>query len=243
MIQTAVYLMHSDASVCIANLKEMKCDLPCSNELWGATEIEWRALPAPEPVWFPSAMTDLLDGHPVRENIGSFAVICLLGAILVHIATYERLAWYKSPNSDEIWSTSMQRTLRAWEATWKSHPHANPNPYSDEHGPLMADALPLLNTAYFHIYVPRTLQRIKEMLMTLVQRPEVGQEELRAILMPQSDAEREGLFRAATHAAHSLLVRARLGYNLVARTACLDMGFHYVYTGFEAGFSGLYQTN
>jgi hypothetical protein len=139
----------------------------------------------------------------VQGNLSSFGVLSLLGAVLVHIAKYERLAWYQTPNSDDIWATSIQKTLQAWETTWRQHSHATPNPYSETHGPLMADAVPLLNTAYFHIYAPRALRWIKETLMTSVRRPETSREEFNAIMMPQPDSEREGLFRAATHAAHS----------------------------------------
>ena len=99
----------------------------------------------------------------------------------------------------------------------------------------MADTIPLVNTAYFHIYVPRLLQRIKDNVMQQMSRPPMTREEFSAILMPQSELEREMMFKAATHAAHSLSVRAKLGFGLVARTACLDMGFHYGYTGFESG--------
>jgi hypothetical protein len=232
--------MFSDESVGLANPKELKCDMPCSNEIWEATEAEWRSLSPFEPLWFPSAFATLLEGRPIEENISQFGVLVLLGAILIHIATYERLSWYKAPCSDQIWTTSMLATLHAWEDTWKSHPQANPNPYSDIYGPLMADAIPLLNTAYFHIYCPRLLQRIKDYLTSSVESPQMSREVFNAILMPQSDLEREMLFRAATHAAHSLHLRARLGYNLVARTACLDMGFHYGYTGFESGTIVIY---
>jgi hypothetical protein len=237
MIQTGTFLMFSDDSVGLANIKELKCDMPCSNESWDATREEWLCLAPAKPVWFPTALATLLEGNPIYEDLSSFSVLALLGAILVHIATYERLCWYKPAASDEMWQISMQKTLYAWEETWKHHPQANPNPYSDAHGPLMADAVPLLNTAYFHIYVPRLLERIKHHLTASVQRPEMTAEEFNLMLMPESDRERDMMFRAATHAAHSLHVRARLGFNLVARTACLDMGFHYGYTGFESGIN------
>lgn len=228
--------MFSDDSITLANLAECKCDLPCSDELWNATEQEWQEIQHPPLVWFPSAMTSLLQGSPVYEDLSSFAILCLLGGILTHIATYERLSWYKPPCSDQTWTTSMLSTLHAWENTWKRHPHANPNPYNDTHGPLMADAIPLLNTAYFHIYAPRLLQRIKDNLAVSLQHPDsISRETFHGMLMPQSDVERDMLFRAAAHATHSLQVRARLGFNLVARSACLDSAFHYAYTGFESG--------
>src|SRR5271170_3237287 len=216
LLQTSVFLMFRDKSIFIANLKEFKCDLPCSNELWEATEMEWRILPPSDPIWFPSALATLLEGNPVYDNLSAFAVLCLLGAILAHIATYERVTWYHTADADEQWTTKLMRTLHAWEDTWKRHPQANPNPYNDTHGPLMADAIPLLNTAYFHIYIPRLLQRVKENLTSTVQRPELRREEFYAMLMPQCERERFNLFRASTHAAHSLLIRARLGFNLVA---------------------------
>lgn len=227
--------MFSDNSLCIMNLQEMKCDLPCSNELWEAPKSEWSMLPPPKPIWFPSALETLLEGNPIlNENLSEYGVVCLLGAILSQIATYERLNWYKPPCADQIWTSSILNTLRAWEVTWKKHPHANPNPFDNIHGPLMADAVPLLNTAYFHIYAPRTLRRIKEYLESSSYR-EMTCEEFNSMLIPQSEIERDMLFRAATHATHSLHIRARLGYNLVARASCLDTGFHYGYTGFESG--------
>jgi hypothetical protein len=238
MIQSATYLMFSDESVGIPNLKEFRCDMPCSNELWDASQAEWLLLSPAEPVWFPTALATILEGNPIiTDNLSPFALLALLGAILAQIATYERLNWYKPPCSDPQWAIQMQLTLHAWEDTWKRHPHANPNPYSSPHGPMMADAIPLVNTAYFHIYCPRLLHRIKFYLSQPMSRPEMTREEFSAIIMPQSETEREMMFRGATHAAHSLSVRARLGFGLVARTACLDMGFHYGYTGFESGIS------
>src|SRR5579862_2734230 len=147
VIQCGIYVMFSDESVGIAHPGQVKCDLPCPNELWDATEAEWRELPHPEPVWFPSALASLLEGNPVYQEISTFAVLALIGGILIHIATYERANWHRSPSSDPVWTTSMLNTLHAWETTWKRHPQANPNPYNDTHGPLMADAIPLLNTA------------------------------------------------------------------------------------------------
>ena len=241
MLQTSVYLMFSDDSLGIMNLQELKCDLPCSTELWEATKSEWSLLPSAKPIWFPSALATLLEGDPILdEDLSEFGVVALLGAIVTQIAMYERLNWYKSPCADQIWTSSILNTLHAWEVTWRRHPHANPNPFGNIHGPLLADAVPLLNTAYFHIYAPRTLRRIKEYLESSVYRAEMTCEEFNAVLIPQSEIEREMLFRAATHAAHSLHIRARLGYNLVARASCLDTGFHYGYTGFESGtnFSG-----
>ena len=230
--------MFSDESVALANLKEFRCDMPCSNELWEATKAEWLLLPPAEPVWFPTALASILEGNPIiNDNLSPFALLALLGAILTQIATYERLTWYKAPCSDPQWAMQLQNTLHAWEETWKLHPHANPNPYSSPHGPIMADTIPLVNTAYFHIYCPRLLHRIKFYLSQQMSRAEMTREEFSVIIMPQSEREREMMFRAATHAAHSLSVRAKLGFGLVARTACLDMGFHYGYTGFESGAS------
>jgi hypothetical protein len=228
--------MFTDKSISIANLKEFKYDLQCSNELWEATEMEWQTLPQSAPVWFPSALAMLLNGSPIHESLSTFTVLVLLGGILAHIVTHERLTWYQDAEiADEQRTPMFLRTLHAWEETWKRHPQANPNPYNDTHGPLMADAIPLLNTAYFHVYIPRLLQRIKEHLTTTAHNPELTREEFYALLMPHSETERYNLFRATTHAAHSLLIRARLGFNLVARTSSLDMGFHYGYTGFDLG--------
>lgn len=228
--------MFSDKSISIANLKEFQCDLPCSDKLWEATESEWQTLSHSAPVWFPSALATLLNGTPIHENLSTFTVLILLGGILAHIAAYERVTWYQDAEiADEQRTPMLLRTLHAWEETWKRHPQANPNPYDDTHGPLMADAIPLLNTAYFHVYVPRLLQRIKEHLTTTMQATNLTREEFYSILMPQSETERYNLFRAATHAAHSLLIRSRLGFNLVARTSSLDMGFQYGYTGFDLG--------
>src|SRR5579859_7821142 len=100
MIQTSVFVMFSDTSVALANIKEFKSDLPCSNELWEATELEWRILPS-EPVWFPSAVASLFEGTPVQENISPMAVLSLLSAVLVQLATHERLTWYQPPSSDQ----------------------------------------------------------------------------------------------------------------------------------------------
>jgi hypothetical protein len=144
----------------------------------------------------------------------------LLGSILAHIVTHERLTWYQDAEvAGEQRTPMFLRTLYAWEETWKRHPQTNPNPYNDTHGPLMADAIPLLNTAYFHVYIPRLLQRIKQHLTTTAQTPELTREEFYAILMPHSEIERYNLFRATTDAAHSLLIRARVGLNLVVRTS------------------------
>jgi hypothetical protein len=227
--------MFSDESVGIAHLGQVKCDLPCSSELWEANEEEWQKLPRPRPGWFPSTMSSILSGTPVYADLGTFSVLALMGGMLVHIATHERLSWHKAPCADQEWTTSISNTLCGWEETWKHHPQANPNLYNDTDGPLMADCVPLLNTAYFHIYAPRLLLRMKEMLVTAIQNPlDITREQFHAVLMSQSEGERNMLFRAAAHAAHSLHVRARLGYNLVAHSASLDNAPYYSFTGFES---------
>jgi hypothetical protein len=160
--------------------------------LWEATETEWYEMPLSQPLWFPSLLATLLEGNMVHEDLGSFVILSLLSGILIHIATYERYRWYKPPASDEAWTTSMLKTLQAWGDTWKRHPHAKPNPYNSPHGPLMVDCLPILNIAFFHVYVPDLLDRIKKNLAS-------GQwstrEEFHALLTPKSDAERNLLFR------------------------------------------------
>jgi len=147
--------------------------------------------------------------------------------------------------------------LQSWNRKWKSHSHATAHPFDYRHGPLLADCIPLLLTAYYHTYVSKRLKALKASLnipsasaipfgqgQTHIDNAEGAHEfsdgidsipiaDLEKILTTQSEEEWDYLSRAAKLAASSLLLRAKLGFRYVARTAPLDMGFHYVSAGFE----------
>jgi len=107
--------------------------------------------------------------------------------------------------------------------------------------------------AYYHTYASQKLKLLKASLNATLQPMDITSAEIptspavqlgtdtttqsiaafERILMPESEAEYRNLCRAAKMASAALFLRAKLGFKYVARTAPLDMGFHYVFAGFE----------
>jgi hypothetical protein len=219
--------------------KDIECQLPCSTLEWESPEQEWLQLDHTSPLDFNECLTSILDGCPViHPSLSSLAVVILLCAILVQIATHERVVWHKPPLFSEEWILDILAALHAWEDTWKAHPERTPNPF--DKNPVMADAIPLLNTAYFHIFAPRLLSRIKGVIREASLSVARGVTEVMTLgeameaVKPNSGTEREYMLKAAAHATHSLFVRAKFGYSRLGKISSLDSGFHYGFTGFES---------
>jgi len=243
MQQQAIWSIFVEDGLVLPSNKEIKSQLPCSTKAWEASEEEWLLLELSEPLRFSTCLTSLLRGIPVVDpNVGALAVVSLLCAILVHIATHERLAWYEPPLSSKDWIIAILPALHAWEHSWKTQPERTPGPFDKVNGSAIADVIPLLNTAYFHVYTPRLLDRIKRIMKDQMEQETLMP--LRQVLesvKPKSEVEREYLLKAATQAVHSFHVWAMLGYPLLGGVVGLDSGFHDGYTGFESGIPPPYR--
>ena len=216
--------------------KDIKSQLPCSTKAWESSEEEWLLLEPSESPEFSTCLASLLRGIPVVDpNLSALAIVTLLCAILIHIATHERLVWYEPPLSSKAWIITILTALHAWEDSWKTHPENALDPFDKVNGPVMSDVIPLLNTAYFHIFAPGLLDRIKGIMRDQMNRETLMP--LRQMLEwvePKSEVEREYLLKAATRAAHSLPAWTMLRYPLLGRVSDLDSGFYDGYTGFES---------
>lgn len=56
-----------------------------------------------------------------------------------------------------------EASLKKWEEKWQSHPQSSHLP-SSHHSPLAADAISLLNSAYYHLHGSRQLRQMKRVL-------------------------------------------------------------------------------
>ncbi|CAK7238130.1 hypothetical protein SEUCBS140593_010356 [Sporothrix eucalyptigena] len=120
----------------------------------------------------------------------------------------------------------MQKALAAWEEAWKIHPHSTTLPEAP-HGPLMADSILLLNTAYGRLYADEPLRQMRALarLPPGTLRPE----QIERLFSPssslktpwQNDAAKQNLNKALLRACRSLVIRVHLGIRHMAKTASL----------------------
>lgn len=246
----------------LPTLEDITEDLPCSEEIWTAqTDLDWQMSGSDNSEFgtsqakFITELKLLLQGYPLVLKISSFGMLVLSAGLLLHVLTIERTSFFydsEESNGKFPLMEKAEKSLELWNSKWKSHPNATSHPFDYRHGPLLADCIPILTMAYYHTRVSRRLKRMKASLTArmvgkspfnpgdeLRVNPEYGRRgvisflELEDILTASTEAEWENLSYVAKIATSSLLLRAKMGFKYVARTAPLDMGFHYVFAGFE----------
>lgn len=215
-----------------------------------------------QPVTFAASLASLVRGDPLTEEVSPFGTLVLIAGLLVHILTLERTTSLDSNNARSHWVPSAEKSLKAWEKTWKNHSQASTHSPGIKNEHLLADCLPLFLTACYHTYASRLLQYSKASLRLemLSDAPRLSPdaapngnsingsilpvvdgtlslEKWEELLTPQSEIEWNDLTQAVRLAAGYILVRAKQGFRNVARTAPLEMGFHNVLSGFEGGES------
>jgi hypothetical protein len=212
----AVLLCNEDNAVLRSSNTDFDGTLPCSEELWSAGSISWQNSPH---VTTSSVVCfrQLLSGAPLDYTISPFGLLTLISVILSHICTLrlgrDTGTVAMSPPHEE----SLRLALHTWEEAWRTHPHATTVPDALQ-GPLMADALVVLNAAYYRLYANVQLNEMKALALLpvdQVSRSRVGK--LYRLDNPAPD-----LMKAIVRACRCLLVRVRLGLGYLLKTSCLN---------------------
>ncbi|CAK7222013.1 hypothetical protein SBRCBS47491_004723 [Sporothrix bragantina] len=131
--------------------------------------------------------------------------------------------------------TAMQTALATWEEAWMVHPQSTMLPEAP-HGPLMADSILLLNTAYGRLYADTQVREMRALAQLPPGPLPAGRlEQLyspNSLHPPQPAHHHDGtaslntslntnLNKALVRACRSLLIRVRLGMRHMAKTASL----------------------
>lgn len=171
----------------------------------------------------------VLAGEISAASPTSFGLLTLIGAVLAHICAFEAISTDYTLANDQARLNNIEETLVIWEEMWKCHPRSDSLPDS-VHGPLLADALSLLSSAYYHIYSSEQLKIMKAFLHDPSQS---GQNyELQKLF---NCHRQPGLKSALIRAAKALLLRARLGIEQLKKTAGLRFACYTPISAHEGG--------
>ncbi|OAP64180.1 hypothetical protein AYL99_00152 [Fonsecaea erecta] len=212
----AVLLCNEDNAVLRSSNTEFDGTLPCSEELWSAGAITWQNSPR---VTNSSVVCfrQLLSGAPLDDTISPFGLLTLISVILSHICTLRLgndTGTVATPPPDE---ESLRLALHTWEEAWRTHPHATTVPDAPQ-GPLMADALIILNAAYYRLYANEPMNEMK----AIAQLPAGQVSRGRIAKLYHLDNNPPDLMKAVVRACRCLMVRVRLGLGYLLKTSCLN---------------------
>ncbi|OQV02232.1 hypothetical protein CLAIMM_07466 [Cladophialophora immunda] len=211
----AVLLCNEDNAVLRSSNTEFDGTLPCAEELWSAGGISWQNSPH---ITTSSVVCfrQLLSGAPLDDTISPFGLLTLISVILSHICTLRlgnNMGTVATPPPDE---ESLRLALHTWEEAWRTHPYATTVPDAPQ-GPLMADALVVLNAAYYRLYANVQLNEMKALALLPVD--EVSRSRIGKLYRLDNPPD---LMKAIVRACRCLLVRVRLGLGYLLKTSCLN---------------------
>ncbi|KAK5036965.1 hypothetical protein LTR13_005345 [Exophiala sideris] len=186
--------------------------LPLDEDLWRARSAqEWSSLGgAPHQhsnISFLTFAESLFQGEPILEKVSPLALFSLVGWILLYICNHERMKI--SVGSLDIFETDftskIDKGLGAWETLTRRHLRTGQVMFAHI-SPLISDSLPLLGSAYYHLYVGEELRTLKEMAAD----PAMVNGSPAAHSFPEFNS-RPLVYKAVRYAANSWLVRTKLG--------------------------------
>ncbi|EXJ66644.1 uncharacterized protein A1O5_10315 [Cladophialophora psammophila CBS 110553] len=211
----AVLLCNEDNAVLRSSSAEFDGALPCSEELWSAGGISWQNSPRVT-TSSVDCFRQLLSGTPLDDTISPFGLLTLISVILSHICTLRlgnHTGTVATPPPDE---ESLKLALHTWEEAWRTHPHATTVPDAPQ-GPLMADALVVLNSAYYRLYANVQMNEMKTLALLPVD--QVSRSRMGRLYHFDNPPD---LMKAIVRACRCLLVRVRLGLGYLLKTSCLN---------------------
>lgn len=265
LVLCAAFGADGQVPVHLPSLGDIHQQLPCPQELWTESSKDgWLTATAKtakslHSTTFASSLAILIQGGTPTEEISPFGTLVLISGLLIYILILERTTSLDSTNNRSHWVTSAEKSLKAWEKTWKNHSQGPAHSTRGKNEHLLADCVPLFLTACYHTYASRLLKHLKASLglKMLSEAPPdaapignsvrgyilptvkgaISWKTWEELLTPQSEIEWNDLTQPVRFAAGYILVRAKQGFRNVARTAPLEMGFHNVLSGFEGGES------
>ncbi|KIX94712.1 uncharacterized protein Z520_09402 [Fonsecaea multimorphosa CBS 102226] len=212
----AVLLCNEDNAVLRSSNTEFDGMLPCSEELWSAGGLSWQNSPRVTTTPTVVCFRQLLSGAPLDDTmISPFGLLTLISVILSHICTL-RLGNIETTTPTCPDEESLRLALHTWEEAWRTHPHATTVPDAPQ-GPLMADALVVLNAAYYRLYANVQMNEMK----AIARLPIDQVSRSRVAKLYQLDNAPD-LMKAIVRACRCLLVRVRLGLGYLLKTSCLN---------------------
>lgn len=143
-----------------------------------------------------------------------FGLLTLISVLLVQICALRRES--QKVHAALVEETKVQTALATWEEAWKAHPHSTTLPEAP-HGPLMADSILILNTAYYRLYASEQLDALNA-LARMPSEPMTAD----SIDHLYNLYSHPGLVKALVRACRSLLIRVRLGMRHLGKTASLN---------------------
>jgi hypothetical protein len=211
-------------------LKEPDVALPCTENLWSSSAADWHNLPRTD-VSSIESFRKLLSGDSVDYNVSPFGLLTLISGILHFICSMKSLGEHCLPQSSHLEEASLESALRAWEEAWKRHPLSHTLPEAPQ-GPLMADSIVILNSAYYHLYASYQLRALKAFARSTTNL--VSQMELEQLCSLQCHP---GLRKALNRALRILLLRVRVGIRNLVKTAPLIYVCYGPHPAYEGGWT------
>ncbi|KAL2837816.1 hypothetical protein BJX68DRAFT_272900 [Aspergillus pseudodeflectus] len=227
-VLSGIVLSYQPAATITTFTLESNMRLPCSEELWKAgSGLEWSILCNTIPLHDQqqnnlATITKLLaSGGQLPLNFSSFGLLVIVGSVLAHICSHERVYLGMNQDPDMALIGHIEPILRSWEVCWRQHPQASRAP--DGTGePLLVDCLSLLASAYYHLYLGPELRALKAYARNNGQ----------VAALPEYRSRKFALI-AVQYAAHSWFVRVKLGVAHLRRTAALEFGAQALVTAYE----------
>lgn len=200
--------------------------LPSSEEDWKASASTW-FLTRVSHRSLSKSLEDLMSGKGIEGYISAFGLLTLAGALVCHICSSQSTMAFHSLDTTQGFFSTLDASLRSWEESWKRHPHSSYQ-FISAHGPIMGDALALLNIAYYHIHGGRQLKFIRRFLKSN-QEPSsfTFDRDLEPLEFP-------GLEKAINRAAMTIRLRSRFGISYLKRTGALTFAPYQMLSGFES---------
>lgn len=228
IVLSAVLTSHDPETFFFFPALEEDIPLPVEEDDWTAPASSWRAPPQQIHSTFSTGRA-LLRDEEILGDISPFGLLTLIGVLLRHVCVTESLMLSIKLEKSAYSARGFEASLKKWEEKWQSHPQSSHLP-SSHHGPLAADAISLLNSAYYHLHGSRQLRQMKRVFMSgpADSWPSDGSAFLNAAQLP-------GLNSTLVRAAKSLRLYARLGIQNLKKTASTTFSCFSLISAYESG--------
>lgn len=135
--------------------------LPCDEDIYSAPSPSvWKtlSLSATEMPRFSEAFQNLINIQKSTVQTLTSGRFSMFGGLVLIAAVNSEIHRQILHNEDNcvenasILQEKFEPALKAWEFSWRSHPHASLSAANSAFGPLSADSVPLLNLAYVRLF-------------------------------------------------------------------------------------------
>lgn len=209
--------------------------IPLQEDLWRARSAqEWTTIASRTGLYSGSNLGALARalsaGESIPDSISAFGLLALIGWATSSICLQERVAMSMGPSvaSQGDFLRQMERVLNGWENFAYQRLKLDRAIYRNWE-PLFTDCFPLLGSAYYHLYVGDELRTLKENATRAADHLAATKPALPPFHLSDS------ALKAARYAAHSWLIRVKLGIGNWRITNIVGYGVQYLTTAYESG--------